>query len=166
MFFIPGGKHQGLIQLRLGGHKFRAGSLLRRAQSVFMSVLPCTEWGKAEAVIRLSYETAFAAALMTVLNLLVFSFEASHSNSFGKAFIRFGAFVKLGSQQNRWIGNRSFLFFFQIAWKILVLFVMTIVGSPGGPQLHNLLRRNGRGLWDLPEVNASLHLSALLCLPK
>lgn len=51
--------------------------------------------------IGLSYGTAFAAALMTVLNLLVFSFEASHSNSFGKAFIQLGALVKLDSQQDR-----------------------------------------------------------------
>lgn len=87
-----------------------------------MSVMPCTEQGKAEAMCdhqaELSYETAFAAALMTVLNLLVFPFEASHSNSFGKAFIRLRAFVKLDSQLGRLIGNRSFLFFFQIAWKI------------------------------------------------
>lgn len=51
--------------------------------------------------IRLSYDTAFAAAVITVLNLLVFSFEANHSNSFGKDFIRLGAVVKLDSQQDR-----------------------------------------------------------------
>lgn len=44
------GKHQDMTQLCLGGREFRAGTLLRRALSVFMSVVPFTECGKAEAV--------------------------------------------------------------------------------------------------------------------
>lgn len=46
----PAGKHQGLTQLCLGSHKFRARTLLRRALSVFVCVVPCTECEKAEAV--------------------------------------------------------------------------------------------------------------------
>lgn len=44
-----------------------------------MSVVPAWNVGKMKlrVTIRLSYGTAFAAALRTVLNLLVFSFEAA-----------------------------------------------------------------------------------------
>lgn len=56
---------------------------------------------------------------MTILNLPAFSFDENQSNSFGKVLIWFEAIVKLDSHLDRWIGNKSFFFFFpQIAQKI------------------------------------------------
>lgn len=91
----------------------QVGSLLRRALSVFMHEMweswSCV-WPSAMVQLCCCFEDCFKLAYVL--------FWGSRSNSFGKAFIQLGAFVKLDSQQDRWIWSRRFLFFFQIAQKI------------------------------------------------
>lgn len=85
-----GREPQGLPQLCLEGHEFRAEVSLEGLCLSSHLWCPARNVGKLKLCVtsRLSYDTAFAAALRTVLTLLVFSLEASHSNTFGKAFIR------------------------------------------------------------------------------